>query len=211
MLGKYRELQLDSADIFSKKNYAGGKLALLVDNRNKEFFPTRGLYWYTEVTGATGISKGSDGYVKYTTDMAIYASFRDPANLVAILKFGGGRIFSKNFEYFQALSIGANSNLNGFRKNRFSGNSTLYTGIELKIKLADVNSFILPGSFGITGFYDLGRVWVKGEQSGKWHGAFGGGLYYMPFNIFAINATAGFSDGEKMLNFTLGTKINLTY
>ncbi len=211
VLGKYRELQLDSADIFSKKNYAGGKLALLVDNRNKEFFPTRGLYWYTEVTGATGISKGSDGYVKYTTDMAIYASFRDPANLVAILKFGGGRIFSKNFEYFQALSIGANSNLNGFRKNRFSGNSTLYTGIELKIKLADVNSFILPGSFGITGFYDLGRVWVKGEQSGKWHGAFGGGLYYMPFNIFAINATAGFSDGEKMLNFTLGTKINLTY
>lgn len=95
VLGKYRELQLDSADIFSKKNYAGGKLALLVDNRNKEFFPTRGLYWYTEVTGATGISKGSDGYVKYTTDMAIYASFRDPANLVAILKFGGGRIFSK--------------------------------------------------------------------------------------------------------------------
>ena len=34
--------------------------------------------------------------------------------------------------------------------------------------------------------------------------AYGGGFYYMPFNLFAITATAGFSDGEKMLNFSLG-------
>ena len=211
VLGKFRELQLDSSDIFSKKNYAGGKLAILIDNRNKEFFPTRGLHWYTEITGATGISNGSDGYLKYTTDMAIYASFRDPANLVLMLKLGGGRIFSKNYEYFQALSIGANNNLYGFRKNRFTGTSSLYAGIELKVKLFDVNSFILPGQFGLTSFYELGRVWLKGEKSRKWHNAVGGGLYYMPFNLFAISATAGFSEGEKMLNFTLGTKINLSY
>jgi Omp85 superfamily domain/Calcineurin-like phosphoesterase len=212
VLGKFRQLHLDSADIFSKKNYAGGKLALLVDNTNKEFFPTRGMHWYNELTAVTGITKGSDDYIKFTSDMAIYASLREPAKLVAILKAGGGHIFSSKYEYFQALTLGADNGLNGFRKNRLSGTSVLYTSLELKMKLFDVNSFILPGPFGLTAFYDLGRVWLRnGGGSKRWHAAYGGGVYYMPFNLFAITATAGFSEGERMLNFTLGTKINLTY
>lgn len=211
VLGKPQQLHLDSADVFSKKNYAGGKLALLIDNTNKEFFPTRGMHWYTEFVGMTGLTNGSNNYFRYTSDMTIYASFSDPAKVVAILKAGGGHIFSKNYEYFQALTMGANNGLNGFRKNRFAGTSSFYSSLELKIKLFDINSYILPGSFGISTFYDIGRVWLKGESSRKWHAAYGGGIYYMPFNLFAISATAGFSEGEKMLNFTLGTKFNLTY
>jgi|CXWL01.1.fsa_nt_gi predicted MPP superfamily phosphohydrolase len=211
VLGNFHQLNLDSNDIFSNKTYAGGKLAFSVDNRNKEFFPTRGIYWYNELTGVTGVTKGSDDYIKFSSDMTIYLSLREPAKLVAILKMGGGHIFSKQYEYFQALTLGANNSLNGFRKNRYAGTSSFYSSLELKVKLFDVNSFILPGPFGITGFYDAGRVWLKGEQSKKWHGAYGAGFYYMPFNLFAITATTGFSEGEKMLNFTLGTKINLTY
>ncbi len=212
VLSQFREMHLDSADIFAKKNYAGGKLGLLIDNRNKEFFPTRGMHWYTELVGITGITKGSRDYIKFSSDMAIYASFTEAARLVAVLKVGGGHIFSRSYEYFQALTMGANNTLNGFRKNRYAGTSNLYTSLELKIKLFDVNSFILPGTFGLTTFYDLGRVWLRNApRSRKWHGAFGGGFYYMPFNLFAITATAGYADGEKMLNFSLGTRINLTY
>jgi predicted MPP superfamily phosphohydrolase len=212
VLGKPLQVGLDSADIFSKKNYAGAKFAFSIDNRNKEFFPTRGVQWRNELTAVTGITKGSDDYIKFTTDMAIYASLKEPAKLVAILKIGWGHIFSKKYEYFQALTLGAENSLNGFRKNRYAGTSAFYSSLELKIKLLDVNSFILPGSLGLTTFYDLGRVWLRGTpRSRKWHGAFGGGVYYMPFNAFAITANAGFADGEKMLNFSLGTRINLTY
>ena len=212
VLENYRQLHLDSADIFSKKNYAGAKFAMLVDNTNKEFFPTRGMRWYNELTGVTGLTKGSDDYIKFTSDMALYASLSEPAKLVAIFKMGWGHIFSQKYEYFQALTLGANNSLNGFRKNRYAGTSSFYTSIELKMKLFDVNSFILPGPFGLTAFYDIGRVWLRNApRSRTWHGAYGGGIYYMPFNLFAITATAGFSDGQKMLNFSLGTRINLTY
>lgn len=212
VLAKPQRVNLDSADVFSKKNYAGAKLAFVVDNRNKEFFPTRGIYWYTEITGGMGVTKGSDSYMKYTSDMTLYASRSEPANIVAIFKIGGGKILSKKYEYFQALSLGANNSLSGFRKNRYTGTSSIYTSVELKMKLFQVNSFILPGPVGLTGFYDLGRVWLRGApRSRTWHAAYGGGFYYMPFNLFAISATAGFADGEKMLMFSLGTKINLTY
>jgi hypothetical protein len=214
VLGNYHQLGLDSMDIFSKKNYAGAKLGVLIDNRNKEFFPTRGMHWYTELSAVTGISKGSGNLFKYTSDMVLYASLSEPARLVAIIKFGGGHIFNKNYEFFQALTLGANTSLNGlngFRKQMYSGHSLIYHSVELKIKLFDINSFILPGPFGISTFYDVGRVWHRGESSRTWHTAYGGGLYFMPFNLFSFNASAGFSDGIKRISLNLSTKINLSY
>jgi Omp85 superfamily domain/Calcineurin-like phosphoesterase len=211
ILGRIQQTGLDSADVFSKKSYFGGKIGLHIDNRNNEIFPTRGMLWTNEITSVAGLKKGSDNYTSVTSNMTLYASFNDPAKLVMVLKVGGGRIFSKNYEYFQALNFGANNDLKAFRKNRFAGTSTFYSGIEMRIKLFDINSFILPGTLGLTGFYDLGRVWLKTESSRTWHGGYGAGFYYIPFNLFVISASAGFSENEKMLNFSIGAKMNITY
>lgn len=214
ILGNFQQAGMDSSRLFSKKSYGGLKLGFLIDNRNKEFFPTRGMHWYTEVSALRGISSGSNNLVKYTSDMVLYASLRDPARLVAIIKFGGGKIFSDNYEFFQAMTLGANTSLdglNGFRKQMYSGHALIYHSLEFKIKLFEINSFILPGPFGISTFYDVGRVWHRGESSRTWHTAYGGGIYYMPFNIFSLNASAGYSAGQKRFSFNLGTRINLTY
>jgi hypothetical protein len=127
------------------------------------------------------------------------------------VKLGGGRIYSKNFEYFQAMSFGAYNSLYSFRKNRYAGRGSMYGSFEVRYKLLDVDSYILPGVFGITGFIDGGRIYQKGSQGKFWHAGVGGGFYYIPFNLFVITATAGFSRGESLLNFSLGTRINLTF
>ncbi len=197
--------------VFSKKSYLGGKASMRLDNRNNETFPTRGMLWNNQLISLTGLSKGSHALTSFTSDMTLYASLSDPAKVVAVLKFGGGKLFSKNYEFFQAMNFGANNNLTGFRKNRFAGRSMLYSGIEMKIKLLEVNSYILPGPLGITGFYNAGRISNPGDNGGSWHGAYGFGLYYNPFNLFSITASAGFFDRERMYNITLGTKINLVF
>jgi len=202
---------LDSANIFSSKSYLGGKLSLVLDNRNNELFPTRGIHWSNHFVTATGLNSNSKNITYYTSDMAVYASLRDPAKLITVLRFGAGKVLSKQYEYFQAVNFGANTDLAGFRKNRFAGSSMMYAGIEMKLKLFSINSFILPGDFGITGFLNSGRVRISGESSRKWHKAFGGGFYFIPFNLFVVSATAGFSEEERMFNFTIGTRINLTY
>jgi hypothetical protein len=211
VLAKPQLVHLDSADIFSNKAYLGGKMALHLDNRNSDLFPTRGIHWDNEFTGLVGIKKGSDNFSSFTTDMSVYVSQGDPPKVIAVFGFGYGHIFSKNFEFFQALDIGANDNLHGFRKNRYAGTSTAYGSLEFRIKLFDINSYILPGPFGLTVFSDIGRVWLKTERSRNWHTAFGGGFYYIPFNQFVISASAGISGKDKLLSFNLGTRIGLTF
>lgn len=213
VLSKPSQVRLDSAAAFGKKTYGGVKLGLLIDNRNKEFFPSRGLYWRHDFLATSKLGSGEGKYVAYITDMTLYASLREPVKLIAVLKFGGGRIFSKNYEYFQAMSFGAQNDLPGFRKNRYAGRSSLYGGLEFRMKLFDIDSYILPGTLGIAAFYNAGKVWQPRDVNStkKWHGAYGFGVYYLPFSMFSISAYAGFSENEKMFNFTLGTKFNLTY
>ena len=109
------------------------------------------------------------------------------------------------------MTLGANNYLRGFRKNRFAGNSLAYGSLEFRIKLFDSKSYVFPGQVGLVAFNDIGRVWLKGEDSHKWHYAYGGGFYYVPYNMVLVSATVALSREESLVNFTLGTKLNLTF
>ena len=211
ILGKPSHIGLDSSDVYAVKAYAGGKAGFLINNLNNELFPTRGINWLTTFTQLQPLNKNSSPLTKLESDMAVYASMSFPAKWVTVLRLGGGHIFSNSLEYFQALTLGANNYLRGFRKNRFSGNSLAYGSLEFRVKLFDSKSYVLPGQVGLVAFNDVGRVWLKGEDSHRWHYAYGGGFYYVPYNMVLVSATVGFSKEEHIVNFTLGTKLNLTF
>ena len=211
ILGHPGLIGLDSASIYKGKSYLGGKFAIVVNNLNNELLPTRGVIWNTELTSQLGTNDNSHHITKFTSDLAVYASLRDPAKLVAVLRFGGGHIFDDDYEYFQAFTLGANNYLRGFRKNRFSGHSVLYQTTELRMKLFESKSYIAPGAVGLIGFNEVGRVWVKNEVSHKWHNDYGAGLYYSPYNFAIISAVIAHSPEENLFNFSIGTKFNLTF
>jgi hypothetical protein len=202
---------LDSGSIFHPKSYAGGRLSVNVNNLNADLLPTRGIDWTTDLTSMTGLNSNSYPISKLESNMSIFASIADVSNIVAVLRIGGGHIFSQHFEYFQALTLGANNYLRGFRKDRFSGSSLAYADLEARIKICDVKSYILPGALGIVGFNDVGRVWIRNEHSNTWHDAYGGGFYYTPFNMVIVSVTTAFSGEESLVNFTIGSKVNLTF
>jgi hypothetical protein len=211
ILGTPSLIGLDSANVYQTKTYLGGKLAIQINNLNNELFPTRGIKWNTEFSSMAGISKTSNNITKLSSDMAVYASLSDPARLIAVIQLGAGHIFGNNYEYFQAFTLGANNFLKGFRKNRFAGTSTFYSSLELRLKLTDIKSYVLPGSLGLIGFNELGRVWLKKEASSRWHYTYGGGIYYIPFNLAIVSATIGFSQEEQLFNFSIGTKLNISF
>jgi outer membrane protein assembly factor BamA len=211
VLGAPLLVGLDSANIYHDKTYLGGKLAIQVNNLNNELFPTRGIKWNTEFSSLAGISKTSSNITKLSSDMAVYASLSDRARLITVIQLGAGHIFSNHYEFFQAFTLGANNYLQGFRKNRFAGTSAFYSSLEFRLKITDVKSYVLPGALGLIGFNELGRVWLKGEGSGRWHHTIGGGIYYIPFNLAIMSATIGFSQEEHLFNFSIGTKFNLSF
>jgi hypothetical protein len=211
ILSKPSKVGLDSANVYKTKTYAGGKMSIVLNNVNSEFMPTRGILWNTQFSALAGINRNSKPLTSLTSDMTVYSSLTDPARVVSILRLGAGHIFSKDYEYFQALNLGQNNFLRGFRKNRFSGTSVAYGSLTLLIKLFDSKSYILPGSVGLIAFDDVGRVWAGNQSSKLWHNAYGGGLYYSPFNMVLISAAMGFSSEGTLFNLSLGTKFNLTF
>ncbi len=201
----------DSSSVFGLKTYVGGKIDMIINNLNHEFNPTRGVFWDTELRYFAGLNNNSVPLFRLQSDMTVYASLANYQRLLAVLRIGGGHIFSDNFEFFQALNLGANNFLRGFRKNRFSGSSLAYASIELRYRLKTIRSPILPGSFGLVAFDDIGRVWVRNESSKVWHNAFGGGVYYMPFDLFNIAITVASSEEETLFNFTAGARLSLYF
>ncbi|HKO81677.1 MAG TPA: metallophosphoesterase [Chitinophagaceae bacterium] len=211
ILGKPSEAGLDSASVYATKTYAGIKAAIELDNVNNDLFPTRGIRWVNKLTVLRGLSESSRSVNKIESDMTIYASLKIPARVIGVIKMGAGHIFNDSIEYFQALSIGQNNVLRGFRKNRFSGTSIAYGSLELRIKLFDSRSYILPGQVGLIIFNDVAKVWYRKGDSKRWHYIAGGGFYYNPFNLVILSATMGYSREDKVFNFSLGSKFNLTF
>jgi len=211
ILAKPSLVGLDSADVYSQKTYVGGKVSILVNNLDNVLLPTRGINWVTTFTSLGSVTKNSQPYTCLTTDMSVHGALTDPAKVMAVMRLGGGKIYSKNPEYFQLLTLGSNNFLRGFRKDRFSGTSLMYASFELRTQLFQSTSYFLPGEVGLIGFNDVGRVWYKGQHSELWHDSYGGGLYFTAYNYVLLSATIGFSKEEHLFNFSLGTKFNITF
>lgn len=211
VLSQPSSVGLDSANIYGDKKYLGGKVQIIIHNTNSDLLPTRGIYWTNELSSQSGMSKGVHNLTKFTSDMAVYASFNEPTRFVGVLRFGYGHIFNKDYEYFQALNLGENNFLRGFRKNRFAGRSMAYQSSEIRYKLFESQSYLVPGAVGLLVFNDVGRVWTPDIVSHKWHDSFGAGLYYSPYNFGIISATVSVSSESNLFNFSIGTKFNITY
>ncbi|WP_173003158.1 BamA/TamA family outer membrane protein [Chitinophaga sp. SYP-B3965] len=204
-LTNYKANMLDSATLFKNKYYAGISAGFNIDTRDNDLNPTRGLLWSTTYQANTGLNKFSNSYSTLRTDMSIYASLGLPASVVLVSRFGGGVTWGQP-EFFQSMTLGGTANLRGYRNNRFAGRAMVYNNMELRVKLFDFTSYILPGSVGLIAFNDVGRVWKDGEKSHEWHDGYGGGLYFSPVNMLIITAVVGRSKEETLPYVTFGFK-----
>lgn len=202
---------LDSFRIFSPKFYGGGKLAIDFNTIDNILLPTRGLRFHADGVAQTGLNEETLPFFRAQGDLSVFAPLSDNKRFILALRGGGGHIFSDGFEYWQALTLGANNFLRGYRKNRFSGTSMAYGSAELRCRLAQFHTRLLPGELGLIGFQDVGRVWLRGESSDKWHLAYGGGLYFTPFNSVLISVLGAISEEERLLNVSIGTGLNITF
>ena len=60
---------LDSASVYSKKTYLGGKFGVNFNNLNNELFPTRGVQWNTEFVSMAGLTKTANNFTSLNSDM----------------------------------------------------------------------------------------------------------------------------------------------
>jgi hypothetical protein len=183
----------DSNTVHQDKVHAGLVLNLVRDNRNSKILPTKGTYFSIVAQGYGGLNNESKSYVQITPEFSFYKNLSRKSTIVIAERLGGAVTFGKS-AFYQSAFLGGQENLLGFRQYRFAGEHMLYNNLEFRVKLANFASYIIPGQFGITGFYDVGRVWEKHETSDVWHQGVGGGFYFAPAQMAVIQVLAGYSN-----------------
>ncbi len=111
--------------------------------------------------------------------------------MLAALHFSTGRISGKE-------------TLRGYRRTRFIGDASVYHNIDLRLQLFAFRTYLVPIGVGIIAFHDIGRVWLKGEESQKWHTGKGFGLWLAPVNQFVFTFNVAFSEDETLPSVTFG-------
>jgi hypothetical protein len=98
-----------------------------------------------------------------------------PLEPTLALKVGGKRVWGR-FPFQEAAFIGDPSTVRLGRQNRYGGDASIYGGSELRLFLTKFY-FLAPADFGVLGLADVGRVFLDGEESDRWHAAGGGGIW----------------------------------
>lgn len=177
----------DSATISQNKWYAGIKVGFNRNTRNNEVLASSGSFLDTKLRFYGGLNSAAESSIQLQASYTFYHRIGNSKRFVLANRTGGGLTFG-NQAFYQSNYIGGQGNLLGFRSFRFGGQHSLYNNLELRTKLANVGGYVLPGQFGITAFFDTGRVWVKDDQSDEWHYSYGGGLYYAPAILTVLQA-----------------------
>jgi len=195
------ELNMLDSLAYIEHHFAGLNVSLEIDTRNSEVLPQRGIYWITEASGYYGLDENAKNYVKLKSDMRFYLSFTADPRVVFAFRFGGA-VNLGSYEFYQANFLGGKTNLRGFRSNRFAGDQSLYQNTEIRFKLLNLRSYIFNGQTGFYLFNDLGRVWVDGENSTRWHDGFGFGVWVAPFEFTALTFSYNLSYDDKLFAFS---------
>ncbi|WP_158795437.1 BamA/TamA family outer membrane protein [Pedobacter sp. L105] len=182
----------DSATVNKDKAHVGLLVNYVSNHRNNNILPYKGYYLAVTLQGYTGLNSNSKSYAQIKPEFTYYQRLNSSGTIVLSDRVGGG-VSIGNPAFYQSMFLGGQGNLLGYLQNRFAGQDMAFNNFQARVKLLDVASYILPGQLGISGFYDTGRVWVKGEDSNKWHQGTGGGIYFAPASLTIFQILAGHS------------------
>ena len=164
-------------------------------------FLTRGIMADIEFSHFVGLNNDSPDFSKITGEWASYLSFSKRPRIVYAVKLGGEKLFG-DYVFNEAAKLGQKENLRGYRLTRFYGDASLYLNTEIRIRLKQLNTYVLNTTGGLFLFNDLGRVWLDGENSSQWHDGYGGGLWWSPFDMALLTISYARSDEDELINFS---------
>lgn len=193
-------------DVFDNQVFAGGQIGLDYANLDVLGLPNRGIDFRANLSYRANAEGNTNDFFTLKSSLALYQNIGSPGRFTIGTRVGIHHNFTDDFEFYQAAVLGGNgpdANLRGFRRERFSGQTAFFHNIDLRLKLFDVKTKALPFSLGVFGGFDYGRVWVEGEDSDEWHTGIGGGVFFAPFDIFAINLSY-FQGSQNFSRFSFG-------
>lgn len=182
----------DSLELETGKTYGGLNLSYQYQTKDGLVLPSKGILLDVKMNAYQGLNSQSKSLVQIISSFSIYKTIGNKGSLVFSNRIGGGTTFGKP-AFFQSQFLGGQNNLSGYRFYRFAGEHSFYNNMEIRLRLGSLTNHVFAGEVGLSGLYDVGRVWLRNEQSDTLHHGFGGGIYISPAAMAVIRLNANFS------------------
>ncbi len=192
-----------SPEFFEPKYFGGAYASLNFDNVDNPRMTHQGLRFHTSLGWNVNLEESSRHFTTLKAELTFYTPLDYKENLIFASKVGTVNAWGDP-EIYQLATLGGTNNLRGFRFDRFYGNTSFYHNNDLRWRLFTSANQIIPFTFGLTGGFDYGRVWLKGEKSNTWHIGYGGGFWVAPIDYLVLSTGFYHSNDDNILIFTLG-------
>lgn len=116
------------------------------------------------------------------------------SRVLLALSIEGKRVFG-DYPFFEAAYLGGRGSIRGYKPNRFAGDGVLLGTAELRVRVYDLQ-FPIPGTIGLFGGSEVGRVFLDEEESKKWHPAWGGGVFFEMLRGLSVFSLSGWKGRE---------------
>jgi hemolysin activation/secretion protein len=163
--------------------------------------PRIGIQWHNEFQYNFQLNGTGLTYGRFATELKAYLTPNFPFRLTYAGRIGWMHNIG-DYRFYQANTLGGTTNLRGYRRTRFAGRDALYGNFEARLHLFKFNAYLFPGTFGVLGLADAGRVYSGNDTRtgfSAFHSGFGGGAFVNVLDQAVINVT--YSVGEEKLVF----------
>ncbi|WPO79013.1 metallophosphoesterase [Flavobacterium sp. KACC 22761] len=170
-------------NVFDSQVYGALKAKYVFKNSDFVAKPTLGIYFMLSGMWATNLSDTKQNFPTLESILGFTHKIDHNGKLVLATFLKGKAILNNNFDFYHGATLGGDTDLRGYRNERFLGNSYFSQSSDLRFTLGKIHKTVAPLTYGILGGFDYGRIWLDGENSRKWHQDYGGGLWLNAINL----------------------------
>jgi hypothetical protein len=169
--------------LFDGQSYSGAKIKYSFRNSDFKAKPTLGIAFMVATTWTMNLENSKQNFPTLEGLLGFTHKIDHNGKLVLATYLKTKAILNDNYEFYQGATLGGDTDLRGFRNERFLGSSYFSQSSDLRYSIGKIHRTIVPFTYGVLAGFDYGRIWLYGEDSKKWHQDYGGGLWLNAVNM----------------------------
>ncbi|MDV6168763.1 metallophosphoesterase [Flavobacterium sp. DG1-102-2] len=193
--------------LFEHRQFAGVAAKYSFNSYDNKSLPALGLGFYITGMWKTSLDEIKQNFPYLESSLNIVHKITHDDSFIFSTTVKGKVLLNDNYEFYQAATLGGDTDLRGYRRERFTGKQSFYHSSDLRLALANWKTSFLPMKFGVTAGFDYGRVWVDNDSSRKWHKSYGGAVWLNA--VDALTARVAYFQGEDGGRISVGFSFGL--
>jgi len=196
-------------ELYEHRLFGGANICYSFSNYDNYSLPALGMSFFFLGGWKTSLDEIKQNFPYAEGSINVVHKITSDDRLVFITDFRAKLLFSDEYEFYQAATLGGDVGLRGFRRERFTGKRSYYQSSDLRFTIGTWKSSFIPMKYGIFTGFDYGRVWLPGEYSEKWHTSFGGGFFLNSAD--ALTARLSFFKGSSNEDARVAFGLNFAF